>query len=396
MRIVLTGGGTGGHVLPFEAVIAALRTQFVQQQGSLPARLNPSQLVLTFVGPADARAREFFSHYDVQVVYVPSGKLRRYVSGLTIFDVLWRLPMGIILALVRCYLLMPDAVISMGGYGSVPAVLAATFYRIPILLHEMNAMPGLANRRLLPRATAISLGLPAAKEHLGKQAYKALVTGNPVRADLHRLDKKEAKAKFGIPDNEHVLLVTGGSQGAKQLNEMVLQILPTLVLDVTIIHITGNDHFAAVSAVASELLAQSSRKQAYLPFAYLADTMTHALVAADSMVTRAGAATLAEIASLRTPALLIPLPSAAQDHQRANAQAFEAVGGALVLDPVNLTRNLFGNNVRRLTGDAEVRAQLTANLALLDHPDAASKIADTAFQLSQGFAPTKQKLENRK
>lgn len=374
MRIVLTGGGTGGHLLPFEGIIDALRGQTKQE------------LEIYFLGVVKGQTREFFAERSVKAMHVPSGKLRRYVSGLTVIDLLFRLPIGILWALVRMYFLMPEVVISLGGYGSVPTVLAAAFYRIPILLHESDAVLGLANRKLARFASAVSLGFAAAQENLGKYSYKAVTTGTPVREDIHRLTREEARQAFDIDSEEHVLLITGGSQGARQLNEVVLQILPKLVLESTVIHLTGQDHFEVVQQVAQELLAQSSRRGAYKPFVYLTETMAHALVASDSIVARAGASTLAEIASLRKPALIIPLDSAAQDHQRANAQVFENAGAALVLDLANLTRNLFENNIRRLTSDAETRQHLVENLASLDHPDAADKISETAFQLAQGLA----------
>ncbi|MEK7556395.1 MAG: glycosyltransferase, partial [Patescibacteria group bacterium] len=276
MRIVLTGGGTGGHLLPFEPIIASLRMQFLEQQATLPSRLDPGQLEIVFLGPVDAATRSFFSQYDVRAIRIPSGKLRRYASGLTIFDLLWRLPLGVARALVLMYFFMPDAVISLGGYGSVPGMLAAVFYRIPIVLHEMNAVMGLANRRMVRRAAVVTLGFGTPAQVLGKYAYKGVVTGDPVREDIHRLTKPEAKREFHIEEGEHVLLVTGGSQGAKQLNEVLLQILPRIILDTTIIHLTGKDHFTAVSTVAQELLGQSSRKDAYLPFPYLTTTMAHA------------------------------------------------------------------------------------------------------------------------
>lgn len=375
--------------MPFGPLIDAVRTQFGEKQGQLPKRLLPESLEIDFVGVVNEEAKAFFAERGVPTHHVPSGKLRRYASGLTILDLLWRLPAGILRGLLKLYVLMPDAVISLGGYGSVPAVLAAAFFRIPILLHELDAMPGLANRKLLRWAAAVTLGFAAAKSQLGKSSYKAVVTGTPVRDDLHRLSRSEARRAFHIDEKERVLLVMGGSQGAKQINEVLLQILPKLILEATVIHITGKDHFQTISTVAGELLAQSSRKAQYLPFAYLSDTMAQALAACDCLVSRAGANTLAEIAALRKPALLIPLEGAAQDHQRANAQVFESAGAALVLDPANLSKNLFENNVQRLVAEPETREQLSRNLAALDRPDAAQKISEIVFQLAQGYAPAR-------
>lgn len=387
MRVVLTGGGTAGHLLPFEGIISALRTLHSEQMDSLPKRVQPRALSIQFLGVVDARVREFFAAHDVSAANIPSGKLRRYASARTISDVLFWLPLGILAALWRMYFLMPDVVISKGGYGSVPTVLAAAFYRIPVVLHESDAVLGLANRKLAKHARAITLGFAAAAEQLGKYAYKGFITGTPVRDSLTRISREEARATFQIPREEQVLLVMGGSQGAKQVNEALLAFLPKLILDVTVIHVTGEAHWPAVTAVAGELLAQSSRKDFYRPFAYLAETMPHALVAADFVVSRAGAQTLAELAALRLPALLIPLPGAAQDHQRANAHVFESAGAALVLDPENTTPSLFESNVQRLLMEEDTRAQLKENLAALDYPKAARGISDIALRLAAGLAP---------
>lgn len=388
MRIVLTGGGTSGHVIPFEPIITALRSQFVELQKTLPARLGPSSLQLTFVGVSNKKTRDFFAHYDVPTIHIPSGKLRRYASALTIIDLLFRLPVGMVLALLRMYWLMPDLVVSKGGYGSLPVVLAAAFYRIPILLHESDATPGLANTFLMRFAAAVTLGFAAAKDRLPKQwQYKAIVTGTPIRSAILSAAGQASRQALGIEAQEKVLLVMGGSQGAQQINEVVLQLLPTLVLAYTVIHLTGEDHFESVKAVAEELLGQSSRAAAYKPFAYLTDNMPAALAAADGVVSRAGSS-VAELIALKKPMLLIPLDGAAGDHQRANAQALEAAGAAIVLDPTNLGVALFEQNIERLMNDQSLRAHLIANMQMISSSRAAQDIAQLGYTLAQGVEPT--------
>jgi UDP-N-acetylglucosamine--N-acetylmuramyl-(pentapeptide) pyrophosphoryl-undecaprenol N-acetylglucosamine transferase len=388
MRVVLTGGGTGGHVIPFEPMVTALRTQFLEVQPQLAGEIDPSSLSIYFVGVALAETREFFARLDVPVTNIPSGKLRRYASGLTVIDLFFRLPVGIIMALVTMWRLMPEVVISKGGYGSIPVVLAAVFYRIPVLLHESDAKPGMANKFLMRFAAALTLGFAAAQAEVpAKYTFKAIVTGTPVREDIKTLSSAEGKKVFGIAPSEKVLLVMGGSQGAKQLNEALLQLLPKLVLQYTIIHLTGTDHFTSVTTVAQELLAQSSRKAAYQAFPYLTDQMPAALTAADGIISRAGSSVV-EFMALRKPMLLIPLDSAAGDHQRRNAQVVEAAGAALVLDPNNLGVNLLAENIERLMNDETLRGHMMANQAALDKPQAAHDIVAVAYKLAQGLAPT--------
>lgn len=387
MRIVLTGGGTSGHILPFEPIVAAIRTKFLADKEDLPSRLDPKELRLYFVGVSSQKTKDFFQQYDVEVTHVPSGKLRRYASALTFIDLLIRLPIGIVLALFHMWRIMPEVVISKGGYGSLPVVLAAVFYRIPILLHESDAVPGMANSFLMRFVTAIALGFAAAQEKLPLQwRYKAIVTGTPVRRMLFSLTSSQGKAELGIAEAEKVLLVVGGSQGAKQINEAIVQILPKLVLDFTIIHVTGSDHIEAVKEVTGQLLAQSSRRSQYHAYAYLESEFAAALQAADGVVSRAGS-TVAELVAVRKPMLLIPLDSAAADHQRANARLLEAAGAAMVLDPNNLGVNLLEQNIHRLMTDETLRANLVKNMDAIDLPQAATTIADLTFTLARGLVP---------
>lgn len=391
MRIVLTGGGTGGHLTPFEPIVSALRSYFLEHKKNLPLRLEPAELHIYFAGVTNKQTRDFFALYDVAVVPIPSGKLRRYFSLKTITDVLWQLPSGIILALWHLWRLMPEVVVSKGGYGSLPVVLAAVFYRIPVLLHESDIVPGLANKIVTRFAAAVAVGFPTVSKQIGRWQYKTIITGTPSRTTHCDISPKEAKQSFGISEQESLLLVTGGSQGAQQINEALLQVLPQLIGDMAIIHLIGNEHFIAVSTVAKELLAGGSRQLLYKPYGHLNDKMMAAMIAADAVVTRAGATSLAELTALRKPMLIIPYPDAAGDHQRHNAQAYEAAGAALVLEPNNLGANLLEQNIRRLMTDQALRTSLQANLQKMDYPHAARDIAKLAFTLAAGLAPvTKQ------
>ncbi|MDP3997175.1 MAG: UDP-N-acetylglucosamine--N-acetylmuramyl-(pentapeptide) pyrophosphoryl-undecaprenol N-acetylglucosamine transferase [Candidatus Andersenbacteria bacterium] len=386
MRIVLTGGGTGGHIIPFEPIIEALRTEFLEQRKTWPKHLEPQVLSLTFLGVADAEIREFFASYDVPVKNIPSGKLRRYASVLTLFDILARLPAGIVMALLAVWHIMPDAVISKGGFGSVPVVLAAWFFRIPILLHESDSVPGLANRFLASICTVVAVGFEETKKSMPRFKNKILVTGTPVRASFGLTNKEAAKRSFGLAANELVVLVMGGSQGAQQINEVLLKELPKLVTEAGIIHVTGADNFDTVTAVARDLLAASSGAANYKAYPYLREKISEAFAASDVIVSRAGATTMAEIARVRAPSLLIPLASAAGNHQRKNAQIFERAGAARVLEASNLTANLFAHSLRELMYDKQVRQVLITNLAAFDRPDAAMMIGNTIFKMASGYA----------
>lgn len=387
MRIVLTGGGTGGHLVPFEPIIEALRTLHQEEKNILPARLDPNGLSLTFLGVADVNTILFFKNYDVPAINIPSGKLRRYMSHLTILDLFLRLPIGLMKAMWHMWRIMPDVVISKGGYGSFPVVVAAWFYRIPVLLHESDATAGLSNKWLARLATTIAVGFSDTLASLGKWKDKATVTGIPVRSSFLQQDPIEAKKVFGFDAADQVLLVMGGSQGARQINEALLKILPQLVMSTAIIHITGEKNFQEVSKMAEQLIASSSRHDKYKAFPYLTDKIDEAYTAADVVVSRAGATTLAELSHLRKSCLLIPLEGAASDHQRLNAVIYERAGAALVLDPANLTANILKSNLEELLNDPKVRENLAYNIGQLDRPQAAADLAKLAFTLASGLAP---------
>ncbi|MEX1997074.1 MAG: UDP-N-acetylglucosamine--N-acetylmuramyl-(pentapeptide) pyrophosphoryl-undecaprenol N-acetylglucosamine transferase [Candidatus Andersenbacteria bacterium] len=390
MRIVLTGGGTGGHLIPFEPIIESLRTVYLEQKDSLPERIEPTKLDLFFIGIVDDKTRTFFKHYDVAAYHVPSGKLRRYASHLTFFDMLGRLPVGIVKALYLMWKIMPDVIVSKGGYGSIPVLIAAAFYRIPFLLHESDAVSGLANRLAARFAAAITVGFAATREEMSRYQHKTFVTGTPVRHEFGRVSVAEAKQAFGFKVSDMVILVVGGSQGALALNEVLLQVLPELILQAGIIHITGDNHFTKITTVANELLESSSRKEFYKAYPYLTDTVIEAMTAADIVVSRAGATTLAELTRLRKPSLLIPLPGAAYDHQRLNAQIYERAGAARVLDPANLGRNLFLRSLTDLLEHEYLRHELARALTPLDHPQAGRDIALLTFKLAMGLVPVLQ------
>lgn len=391
MRIVLTGGGSAGHIVPLGPIIEMLRQQFVTNKATLPNWLQPDSLELYFVGALAGGAKDFMAGYEVPVKGVPAGKLRRYASVLTITDLLVWLPLGIVLALWHLFWLMPEVVVSKGGYGSVPVTLAAWFYRIPILLHESDAVPGLANRWGSRLARAIAVGFESARENWPVRYKKKLfVTGIPVRRDLERFSASEAKTFFEIPATEKVLLVIGGSQGAEALNEAILKILPDLISDMTILHVTGERHFKAVQTVAAEVLAQSNRRTAYKVFPYLKDELGQALTVADVIISRAGATMLAELARLKKVTLLVPLPSppAASNHQLRNAELFERYGAARVLESGNVTPSLLLQNVRELMTDSGMRQQLQAGMAVMDRAGAATALARLTFCLAMRIPPT--------
>jgi len=271
MIVVLTGGGTNGHIIPLEPIIDSLRVNFRAQQETMPAWIGRRKLEIVFIGVTDKKTEEFFKRLDVKTIAIPAAKLRRYPSSRTISDLLFRLPAGLVLSLWHMWRLMPDVVVSKGGYGSIPVTLAAWFYRVPFLLHESDSVSGLANRMMASLATVITVGFASTRHEMKYYRDKTVVTGTPIRKYLLTESPEDSKKYFGLDEDEPVLLVMGGSQGAEQLNELVLEALPSLIEDMAIIHLTGKDHFNEVKKFAEDLIVSSSREFAYKPFGYLTD-----------------------------------------------------------------------------------------------------------------------------
>jgi len=392
MRVVVTGGALGGHLVPLEPIIDTLRTVYSEQRSRLPVMIEGNKFDIYFLGILNKDTKTFFKRLSVKAVHIPSGKLRRYPSSRTVVDLLFRLPWGILVALLQMWRIMPDVVISKGGYGSLPVAAAAVFYRIPFLLHESDASMGLANRIMAGWSSVITVGFAATRQNIRFYRAKTVVTGTPVRSQLVTVNQEQAKQMFGFAPDVPILLVMGGSQGAQQINEVLIQVLPSLLADMGIIHLTGPDKLAAVRQEVQLVLKKTSGevRALYKPFGYLTERLGNAMAAADVVVTRAGATSLAELARFRKATIIVPLDLAAQDHQRRNAAVFEAAQAARVMDPANLGRALFEQNVRDLMGDAELRKTLENNIGQLDRPQAGREIALLAFKLAQGLVPRQQ------
>ncbi|KKT93956.1 MAG: hypothetical protein UW94_C0003G0132 [Parcubacteria group bacterium GW2011_GWA2_45_14] len=374
-------------MIPFEPLVEMLRRVHLETKDNLPVWIERNKLDLYFLGVMDSQSKEFCERLGLKTTNILAGKLRRYLAMQTVTDVLWRMPVGIIMAMWHMWRIMPDVVISKGGYGSVPVGLAAFIFRVPLLLHESDAVMGLANKLMANWAQVITVGFAATRHGMGYHKRKTIVTGTPVRQGLARENSSGAKRLFGFGENEPVVLIMGGSQGAEKVNELTLQILPELIKKAGIIHLAGVNNLATVKSGADRIIQSAGRQHAYKLFGTLTDHMGAALMAADLVVSRAGATSLAELARLRKPAIIIPLALAAQDHQRANAQLMEVAEAVRVISQENLGRNILLQNIYNLLNDQEIREVLKQNIARFDYPNAAREIAQLTFKLARGMVP---------
>jgi UDP-N-acetylglucosamine--N-acetylmuramyl-(pentapeptide) pyrophosphoryl-undecaprenol N-acetylglucosamine transferase len=355
--IVFAAGGTGGHLFPAIAVAGELR------------RRHPGATI-AFVGGTRGLETRLVPQAGYRLRALP-------LSGLKGGTVRGRLVATAAAAYAVCRCCMwflarrPDVVVGAGGYASGPAVLAAWLLRVPTMLMEQNHFPGATNRWLAPRADAVCLPSALAKTRLGGIG---LVTGNPVRPEF---------AAIGPPPNAErlALLVFGGSRGARSINRAVVAALPQLAAMTPpprVVHQTGADEH---EAVARAYAAHSSLATDVRPFL---DDMPRRLAEADLVVCRAGATTLAELAAAGRAAILVPFPFAADDHQRANAEAVRDAGAAVMIEDRDFDGGRCATEIATLAIDRVRRDAMAAAARTLARPDAAERIADVADALSEG------------
>lgn len=308
----------------------------------------------------------------IKIRKVASGKMRRYFSGYNIID-LFKIPIGIVQSLFWLLLYMPDAIFSKGGYASLPIVLAGWAYRIPILIHESDANPGMANSMLSKFSNRVAVSYSEAEKYF--PASQVVLTGNPVRNDITAGDAQKARTAFNLTDSKKIIFVLGGSLGARSINNKILDILPELLRKYQIIHQTGKDNFEEVKKKAGELGIKIGR-DGYQAIDFYGPEIKDIMAASDLVISRAGANTLSEVAACGKPAIIIPLSSAANNHQRMNAYYLAKNGSCLVLEEANLGSHMLLEKIEELMDDDGLRQKMANNIKTFYHPDAAERIAE--------------------
>ena len=370
MRIVISGGGTGGHIYPALAVARALMQRYEAE--------------VLFIGDANGLETRIVPAAGVPFVTITAGKLRRYLSPRTLTD-LGRVPLGMAQALRHVARFRPDAAFTSGGYVSVPAGMAARAHRVPLLMHQQDVPPNLANRLLTPVATRISVSFAQSLRYF--PAGRTTLAGNPVREEVLRMQGAERaplKAQFGLDPALPLVLVTGGSQGARHLNLEVARALPLLLPRCQVLHISGTLTHDATRALADETLQATPHLRArYLLYPYLEGEMPAALAASDLVLCRSGAATLAELAVLGRGSVLVPLPPGFTGSPQAiNAETFCQAGAAEMLLDRDLTTETLSALLFPLLADSARREAMGNAARTLGHPDAAATLAEAVAALA--------------
>lgn len=372
-RILLLGGGSGGHVFPLVSVANALKEK--SGQTGIPLEL----MVLgegKFLEKAAAETGLRFKP-------ILAGKLRRYFSPLTILDIL-KIPIGFLQSLWYIFWFMPDVVFAKGGYASLPGALVSKLYFIPLFVHESDSTPGLANKILGRFAKKVFVSFDSTQKYF--KPGKAVTTGNPVRKELVSGDRVVGIQNFGLNPSLKTILILGGSQGAQKINQIVLDSLVMLVKDFQVLHQCGEGQYPSVKIEIDKLTKEGvgeyadSLKNNYKFYPFFSEAeMAMAYAVSDVIISRAGAGSLFEIATIGKPVILIPLSTrGSRGDQIANALEFSKFG-AVTIEEENLTPHIIINQVQSLL-EPDRYNSISEKLKTFAVPDAADKIASALLE----------------
>jgi UDP-N-acetylglucosamine--N-acetylmuramyl-(pentapeptide) pyrophosphoryl-undecaprenol N-acetylglucosamine transferase len=365
MRLLIAGGGTGGHIYPALAVARSLRDR-------------PSAPDIVWLGGHRGLEADLVQDAGIRVRRLLLRSLRSV--DLSVHAVLDPVRLGLSVPQATAILAAerPAAILTTGGYVAVPTLLAARPLRIPVVLWEGNAIPGRAVRATARLADALAVSYEAAGAALAGAGRPTFVTGTPIR-DVAAITRAEARARLQLPGDAPTILVFGGSQAVRRFNAAVTAALPRLVERVHVLHVTGESGYAAALAQREQLPAEQRAR--YRPYPFLRDDMLAALVATDLVVGRAGSSTLAEVTALGIPAVIVPYPHAS-GHQGANAQILAAAGAAkIVADEAFDADALLA--ATEILFDEPTRAAMAAAARHFGRPGAADAIAALVVALAE-------------
>lgn len=365
-RILFVGGGTGGHFYPLISIAEAFRAQGIDAD-------------LYYAGPEryDSNALESLG---IRYVYISAGKRRRYASFLNFLDT-FKILFGTILAIIRLYIIYPDVIMSKGSYTSVPVVLAAGFLRIPLVIHESDAVMGAANKLGKKFAEHVVVTYD---ELLTLSHKSVLKLGIPTRSVLLQGPTTEAITRFNLDPNRPVIFVIGGSQGAERINELILESLDELLVDFSVIHQTGKQNYELCKATAESLFQGSALLANYHPLPFLTgEEMNDAYHLASVVVSRAGSTSIYEIALHAKPSILIPIPEEISHDQRSNAYAYARVGGGSVMEEKNLTDGLLRAEIDRMMQDSALYERMSKAAESFAKTDSAEQVANLLIQTAK-------------
>lgn len=369
MKIIFTGGGTGGHFYPNIAVIEALRD--ISEKNKLV------DIDLIYMSDAKYDEAALFES-RVRFIKISAGKVRRYFSLLNVVD-FFKTGFGIITTTLKVFANFPDVIFSKGGYAAFPVVVAARILGIPLMIHESDSVPGKVSVFGGKFAKRIAVAFPSAAKYFPKE--KTALVGIPIRKEFLIGNREGARQFLGLEEGTPVVFIIGGSQGSQIINDTVLDGLEDMVKNYQVIHQCGRNNLKDVKGRSSVILERSQYKSRYHLFDFLnKDALRMSYSAADLIISRASSL-IFEIAISGKPSILIPLDGSAQDHQKNNAYDYAAAGACDVLEQSNLTPHLLLSETGRLLSDKVKLEKMSKAALAFARPDAAEKIAEELIRL---------------
>ncbi len=370
MKILLTGGGTGGHFYPLIAIAEKL-IEVTDQEKII-------DLELFYMSNSSYDKRMLFEK-NIKFVQIPAGKMRKYKSIKNFFDI-FSTGTGVFFGLLNMFFIFPDVVISKGGYAAFPAVFAARILGIPVIVHESDSYPGRVNLWTSKFAKRIAVSWPEAVNYLPKE--KTAVTGQPIRKSILNKNPNGAREFFKLNDEMPVIFILGGSQGAKIINNIIIDVLPELLSKYQIIHQTGTKNIESTKLRAKLLMENDTNFVHYIPVAYLNDIdIKMASGVANLIISRAGSS-IFEIASWGIPSIIIPITNSNGDHQRKNAYNYARSGACEVIEEGNLTPHVLVTEINKIFGNNNLMTKMKNQAKAFAKPDAGLKIAKEALGIA--------------
>lgn len=367
MKILFTGGGTGGHFYPLMAV-----AQAINERVKVKKILQPT---MYFMSPSKYNPRALFDQ-NIQFVAIPAGKIRRYFSLLNITDI-FKTIYGCISAIISMFHIYPDVVFGKGGYASFPALFAARVLRIPVIIHESDSKPGRVNMWAGKFAKRIAVSYPDAAEYFTKRPGIVAYTGCPIRTDIKQPLLNGAHEFLHLEQGTPVILILGGSQGAASINDVIIQALPELLNRFQVIHQTGRANLEEIKSTSGIILKDHSYGYRYHPFDYLNELSLRMSVGASEIIISRAGSTIFEIAAWGKPSIIIPLPSSISHDQTTNAFAYARTGAASVIEENNLSSHVLIEEVDRIHSSTTIQAAMkehALNFARLDSADVIAQV----------------------
>ena len=370
MKILFTGGGTGGHFYPIIAVAQAIRRESAERKILPPT--------MYYMAPTPYNARILFDN-EIEFIKVPAGKLRRYFSLLNFVDV-FKTAFGTLQAIPKMFRIYPDVVFGKGGYGSFPALLAAKILRIPVIIHESDSKPGRVNAWAGKFARRVAVSYPEAAQYFKNNSVAH--TGNPIRKEIADPLTNGAHEFLHLEEKTPTIVVLGGSQGSQKINDAVLDALPELLNRYQVIHQVGRANIASVKKISELVLKNHPYDYRYHSFDYLNElALRMAAGVADVIISRAGS-TIFEIASWARPSIIIPLSQEVSHDQTGNALSYARTGAASVIEENNLSSHILIGEIDRIYNNESIKRTMRERAGAFARRDSDKLIADALLNIA--------------